>query len=96
MGRFDPGVGQEIQPRHILLVMALAARKFRDEPIRAYWAELASGLGVRPDTVRKWAYEARDGGLLRIQSAQRVAGETPERAQRVRHHALRRTRREGV
>jgi hypothetical protein len=66
LGRYDSRIGDKIQPRHILLIIALACRKFRDEPIRAYWQELASGLGVRADTVRKWAYELRDAGLLLI------------------------------
>lgn len=68
LGRYDPRVGFDIQPRHLLLIIALACRKFGDIPIRATWQDIASGLGVRRDTLRRWAYELRDLGLLRIQS----------------------------
>ena len=66
LGRHDRRVGNEIQPRHLLLVISLACRKFQDKPIQCYWFDLASGLGVRPDTVRRWAYELRDLGLIHI------------------------------
>ena len=66
LGRYDDRVGDTIQPRHLMLINALACRKFGDEPIRAYWQDIASGLGVRPDTLRRWAYELRDLGLLEI------------------------------
>lgn len=73
LGRYDRRMGSELQPRHLLLLLALAARKYGDEEIRAYWAELASGLGVRAGTVRKWGYELRDMGLLRIENRRRSA-----------------------
>lgn len=66
LGRYEPLMGEDLQPRHILLLLALASRKFREEPIRAYWSDLASALGTRRDTVRRWAYELRDMKLLRI------------------------------
>ncbi len=66
LGHYDGRVGREIQPRHLLLVIALASRKFRTEPIIASWTGIALGLGVRPDTVRRWAYELRNLGLLEI------------------------------
>lgn len=55
-----------LQPRHLLLLLALAGRKFKTKPIRAYWQELAEDLGVKVNTVRKWAYELRDYGLITI------------------------------
>ena len=68
LGRYERRVGTDIQPRHLMLVIALACRKFGDEPIRASWQDIASGLGVRVDTLRRWAYELKDLGLLRIVS----------------------------
>jgi hypothetical protein len=67
LGRYEDRVGKEIQPRHLMLILALAAKKFGVEPVRAFWGELASMLGVKPDTVRKWAYELRDLNLLKIE-----------------------------
>lgn len=58
--------GELIQPRHLLLLLCLAARKYKDKPIRAYWAELSQDLGVKPGTVRKWASELKAMGLLGI------------------------------
>ncbi len=66
LGRYDGRIGREVQPRHLMLIIALACRKFGDEPIRAHWKDIASGLGVRSDTLRKWAYQLRDIGLLGI------------------------------
>ncbi len=66
LGRYDHRVGKDIQPRHLLLIIALACRKFRNQPIRATWDDIASGLGVRTGTLRRWAYELRDLELLRI------------------------------
>jgi hypothetical protein len=66
LGRFVDIRKRGIQPRHHLLILALAARKFGKKPIRAYWESIAQDLGQKKDTVRKWAYELRDMGLLRI------------------------------
>jgi len=66
LGRYEARAGNEIQPRHLVLIIALACRKFGDQPIQAYWQDIATGLGVRTDTVRRWAYELRDLGLLEI------------------------------
>lgn len=66
LGRYNDRVGRDIHPRHLMLIIALACRKFADEPIRATWDDIASGLGVRTDTLRRWAYELRDRGLLII------------------------------
>jgi len=74
LGRYDQRVGTEIQPRHLVLIIALAIRKFGDQPIRAYWEEIASGLGVRSDTLRRWAYELRDLGLLGIKASKSAQG----------------------
>jgi hypothetical protein len=74
LGRYDNRVGAEIQPRHLLLIIALACRKFGDQPIRAYWRDIATGLGVRTDTLRRWAYELRDLGLLNITTRSSALG----------------------
>jgi len=66
IGRYNSRVGRDIQPRHLLLNIALACRKFGNEPIRATWQNIASGLGVRTKALRRWAYELRDLGLLEI------------------------------
>ncbi len=76
LGRYDPDLMAKLQPRHLLLLLALAARKFRDGEIRVYWEALAEDMGVRPDTVRKWGYELRKLGLLRILQHRR---QDPER-----------------
>ena len=69
LARYEPRVGMEIQPRHLLLIMALASRRFRDQPLRAKWNDLAADLGAKSNTVRRWAYELRRMGLLKIQTA---------------------------
>ncbi len=56
----------KLKPRHVLLLLSLASRKFKKKTIRVYWEELAEDLGVNKDSVRKWAYELRNWGLLRI------------------------------
>jgi len=66
LGHYDPDLAKQLQPRHICLILALQAMKFQNKPIRAYWAQLADDLGVKPDTVRKWGYELRDMELLKI------------------------------
>ena len=66
LGRFANLRKLGVQPRHQLLILALAARKYEKKPIRVYWESLAHDLGQKKDTVRKWAYELRDMGLLRI------------------------------
>lgn len=78
LGRYSDQVGKDIQPRHILLILALAARKFQSKPIRAYWADLAGCLGVTVNTVRKWGYQLRDQRLLIITQNR---GRDPERNQ---------------
>jgi len=49
-----------------MLIIALACRKFGEEPIRATWQDIASGLGVSTNTLRRWARELRGLGLLRV------------------------------
>lgn len=66
LGRYDPELSEMLRPRHLLLLLVLAAKKFLNKPIRLYWQELAETLGEKPDTVRKWAYQLRDMKLLRI------------------------------
>jgi hypothetical protein len=71
LGRYYSQAGKELQPRHLLLILALAARKFRDEPLLCYWHELGADLGAKPDTVRKWAYQLKKQKLLKIRRASR-------------------------
>ena len=66
LGRYDTRVGQQVQPRHLMLLLNLAGRQFRTRPLRATWQVLARDLGVKRDTVRRWAYELRDLGLLTL------------------------------
>lgn len=69
LGRYDKRAGKgAIQPRHIVLLLTLASRRFRDRPLRTTWTQLGQDIGVRPDTVRKWAYELRKANLLHIVS----------------------------
>jgi hypothetical protein len=63
-GRYDPRMGKAIQPRHILLLMNLAGRRFKDRPLEVSWRQLAADLGTRADTVRKWGAELKALGLL--------------------------------
>ena len=65
-GRYPIEGLRGLKPRHLLLLLVLAGRKFKRSRIRAYWEELADDLEVSKDTVRKWAYELRDRGLLHI------------------------------
>lgn len=66
LGRYDDRMGQQLRPRHLLLLLNLAGRQFQDRPIRTSWQALGQDLGVKRDTVRKWAYELRDFELLTI------------------------------
>jgi|GEM_PF-3111371 len=59
---------KKLQPRHLLLLLSLAERKFQNKRPRAYWEEIASDLQIKKDTVRKWAYELRDMGLIKIKN----------------------------
>ncbi len=63
---FDHPDAKKIKARHIHLILVLAAKKYRSNMIRRYWARLAQDLGVSTETVRKWAYELRDAGLIKI------------------------------
>ncbi len=76
LGRYDAELAARLKSRHILLLLALAARKFENKPIRAYWEELAEDLGESKNTVRKWAYQLRDSQLLVIRHHR---GRDPER-----------------
>jgi len=66
LGRYDHSLAASLQPRHIQLILVLAARQYRDKPTRAYWEELAADLGAKQHTIRKWAYQLEGLGLLRI------------------------------
>lgn len=71
MGDFSTPTFQ-FKPHHLWLVMALQTDRFRDRVPRYYWAELASWAGVKEGTVRRWAYQLRDAGLLRIKQNRSV------------------------
>jgi DNA-binding transcriptional ArsR family regulator len=71
LGRYGSESVAKLRPRHIVLLLALAARKYQKKEIRAYWQRLAEDLGVSVDTVRKWGYELRDAGLIRIKNYRR-------------------------
>ena len=66
LGSYSRLMGRELQPRHILLALNLASRRFRDAPLIVEWKVIARDLGVRVDTVRHWAYELRDLKLITI------------------------------
>lgn len=63
---FDHPLAKKIKARHIHLILVLAAKKYKSNMIRRYWARLAQDLGVSTETARKWAYELRDAGLIKI------------------------------
>ena len=52
LGRHGGAQGQKIKPRHVLLCLALASRKFQTKPIRVYWETLAMELASRPGSGR--------------------------------------------
>jgi biotin operon repressor len=64
--RYKDGLAGRLTPRHQMLLLVLATRRFKAKPLRAYWQELADDLGVSRETVRKWAYQLRDMKLLGI------------------------------
>ena len=59
--------GRALKPQHLWLLLALQSERYesRRQP-RYYWAELAGWAGVSVSTVRRWAYELKDLGLLKI------------------------------
>ncbi len=63
---FDHPLAKKLKARHIHLILVLAAKKYKKNMIRRYWARLAQDLGVSTETTRKWAYELRDAGLIKI------------------------------
>jgi hypothetical protein len=78
LGRHSGKIGKVIHPRHILLILALMSRQYKNKPVRVYWETLAVDLGVKADTVRRWAYQMRDAGYLRITQHR---GRNPEKNQ---------------
>lgn len=56
----------KIQPKHLWLLLFLQSDRFRDRAPRFYWQEIADACGKSMHTVRKWAYELEQAGLLRI------------------------------
>lgn len=74
--RYKDGLADKLKPRHILLLLVLASRRYKDTPLRVYWEELADDLGVSRETVRKWAYELISLGLLETKQVRgRAQGE---------------------
>lgn len=69
----------DIQPHHLWLLLRLQCDRFEGHPPRAYWAALAAECGRGKDAVRKWGYELRDKGLLRIQQNRRRDAEDADR-----------------
>lgn len=53
-----------LKPQHVWLVLFLQCSRFKNRHPRFYWAEIAKAAGKTVSTVRKWAYELRDMGLL--------------------------------
>ena len=69
LARYNEQVGGKsgpIYPRHILLLLTLAACKYKNTPTRLYWQELGDHLGISWETARKWAYQLEAIGLLKI------------------------------
>jgi hypothetical protein len=67
LGKYDQEkIGKKILPRHVLLILTLASRKYKRKPLRAYWEELARDIGAKPGTIRNWAYEMEKLDLLKI------------------------------
>lgn len=79
LSKYDDELAKSLQPRHMLLILAIAARKYQKKPTRAYWEELAKDLGANANTVRKWAYQLEQLGLLRIQRHKGPAREPHDR-----------------
>src|SRR5688572_21326067 len=63
---FDHPLVEKIKARHIHLILVLGGKKFQTKKLRRYWSRLAHDLGVSTDTARKWAYELKKMGLLKI------------------------------
>lgn len=61
----------QLKPCHLWLILVLQAKKYKDTPNRAFWARLGGMAGVSSDTVRRWAYELRDCGLLTIENTRK-------------------------
>lgn len=66
LGSYSEIMGRGLQPRHVVLMLNLAGRRFQDEPLRVEWRDVARDLGTKADTVRHWAYELRELRLLKI------------------------------
>lgn len=66
LGSFDDETAKKLEPRHILLALCFVAKKYKEKKTRRLWYYLAKDLGFERDTVRKWAYQLEDMGLLKI------------------------------
>lgn len=61
-----------LRPNHVWLLLALQLERFRDRPPRHYWEELARWCGRDKNTVRRWAYELQEMGLLGIEQVKEL------------------------
>ena len=59
--RDRPITHQELWP-----LLTLQSEKYSNRFPRFYWEELAQFCGASKQSVRRWAYQLRDGGLLEI------------------------------
>jgi hypothetical protein len=61
------GTGKlKLKPHHVWLILALQLEQYGKHPSRHYWAELAGWAKVNVSTVRRWATELKDLGLVKI------------------------------
>lgn len=60
------------RPHHLWLLLALQTDRFRDNPPRYYWETIARWCGRDRNTVRRWGYELKAMGLLRIQECKKL------------------------
>ncbi len=68
LARYDSELRKKIGHGPMLLLLVLAARKFRNRDTAAFWEALALDLGVSIDTVRRWGYALKKEKLLDIQN----------------------------
>lgn len=62
----------DLEPRHLWLLLVLQAARYENRDPRFYWDELAAFCGKKRNAVRRWAYELRDKGLLKIQQLKKL------------------------
>lgn len=68
----------ELEPRHLWLLLVLQTARYKNRPPRFYWEELAAFCGKDKNTVRTWARQLKDMGLLKIRPSRELnPGEVP-------------------